>query len=160
MIIQWPSAIPLPFVDFSGSVRNTTLQSMNDAGLIARRSRFSTAYCGVVVAWILDAVGYESFQAFYHIALSEGTSLFSLPVRYPKNSELTTWVVRFFGGYEAQYEDGHWVLRADLDLVRKAPTEDPPPPIGPDGFLVVDESATGAFQEFILSGGNPFYVET
>lgn len=115
---NWPLSVPIPYIDFSGIPRNTTLISAKESGSIQRRSRFVKAYDVVQATWVLNADQYFSFSDFFKHSLGEGTASFILDLSFPKNSELVSWVCRFGeGGYEATHESGFWRVAAILDLL-------------------------------------------
>ena len=135
------------------------LQSAEEAGLYDRRSRYTKLYHNAVVSWVLDPDQYETFQAFFEIGIHQGSAQFELSLRYPKNSELTAWVVAFVGGYEAQYVEGMWQLQAELDLVRTVALPEIAFPDGHGPFYVGDPDNSGETLLFSTPGGNPFYVK-
>lgn len=114
----WPASVPLPCIDYTGSARNTTVVSRPESGYLARRFRFTKTYVELNVTWMLKPEEYDSFRSFYAIELSNGTALFEMELRYPKQSILKDWGVRFSGGYIARSLDGMWEVAADLDLVQ------------------------------------------
>ena len=116
--ISWPGTIPLPFVDYSGSPRNATITSPLESPRIYYRSRFATSYATIDATWVLTATEYTAFQTFFADTLGNGTACFSLELKYPQNSVLTSWMVRFAGAYEAVQGDGPISVSAQLDLVR------------------------------------------
>lgn len=117
--IPWPVTLPLPFVDYSGAPRNTTLVAPGESAGQMSRSRFQTSYSGLSVSWILTTPAEKAaFETFYTTTLYNGTAAFEIELRFPKNSELTAWMVRFSGdGYDMQWADGNWVITAALDLL-------------------------------------------
>jgi len=115
--ISWPVAIPLPFVDYSGTPKNTTIVSATENAIIIRRSRFTRSYTAISVSWVLTREQYEAFQEFFADTLGNGVSQFKLELRYPLNSALTWWAVRFEDGYESDYDDGMWRVETMLLLV-------------------------------------------
>lgn len=115
--IAWPTSIPLPSLDFSGAPRNSTLVSPEESATIVRRSRFQRSYSMLSVGWVLTEAQYQDLCDFFLGDLGNGTAQFKIELRYPKNSELTEWSVRFGGGYEASREEGYWTVRASLELV-------------------------------------------
>lgn len=113
----WPVLIPLPILDYAGRPRYATISSPKENAFIARRSRFRRSYLAAAVSWMLTPAEYDAFQAFYLTDLGNGVALFSLELRYPKNSELTPWAVRFRGGYTGTSMEGIWNITSELDLV-------------------------------------------
>lgn len=159
-MIEWPSALPLPHLEYSGAPRVPTISSSLDQGAIIRRSRFSKTYSQIRVRWVLtSASSYEAFSSFFADDLGNGISAFAIDLRYPRNSSLEEWMVRFLAGYEMDYEDGAWIIHAELDLIRKttlsalAALEDWSP------FQVVSEESSGADPEdFLVEDGAPFFT--
>ena len=115
--ISWPAAIPLPLIDYSGGPRNGTIVSDVNSGAIERRSRFERSYAEIEATWRLTGTQYVTFKAFFSDTLGDGTAQFKLELRYPNNSVLTEWAVRFLGGYAAQYLNGMWEIKTTLDVI-------------------------------------------
>lgn len=115
--IDWPVALPLPFLEYSGEPRNGTLVSPTDAAAISRRSRFERSYTTLSVAWVFTDAQYQSFKTFFATTLGNGTAQFAIELRFPLNSGLTEWSVRIEDGYTAAHEEGMWRVQATLDLV-------------------------------------------
>lgn len=99
-----------------------------------------------MVKWVLSIGEYIDFKDFYLSELNLGTSLFKLDLRYPLNSELTTWVARFTTSYRADYLDGMWEVSALLDLETTIFLSDASP-----------AEATGFF--FLRPSDNPLFVQ-
>lgn len=116
--IPWPTTLPLPFIDYSGGPRNTTLVAPPESAGIMSRSRFQKSYYGLAVTWVLNPAEKAEFVSFYTETLHNGASAFAIELRYPKNSELTEWMVRFSGeGYDMTWADGNWSISTALDLI-------------------------------------------
>jgi hypothetical protein len=114
---EWPATLPLPYLDYSGNPYNQTIYSPDGAFFIARRSRFTKSYCILSVAWNFDDDEFEAFKLFVLNSLGNATSQFKIELRFPKNTELTEWAVRFESGYQANQNDGVWNVIAALELV-------------------------------------------
>lgn len=118
--ISWPdgsSPLPLPFFEFSGSCKNASIASEKESPRIDRRSRFQTSYASLAVRWVFTEEELAEFESFYENTLGNGVSCFSIDLRFPKNSELTSWLVRFDGGYQITKSDGPPIVEATLFLV-------------------------------------------
>jgi hypothetical protein len=113
----WPATLPLPTIDYAGTPINSTLFSATQSDKIDRRSRTTRTYVSIKVTWALDDTEYSAFKEFFKTTLDIGTSQFSIELRYPKNSVLTTWAARFSEGYQVDYGDGVRIIGAQLDLV-------------------------------------------
>lgn len=153
---SWPESLPLPFVDFSGSPRDTTLTSPEtDPAKIRRRSRYTKNYHSLPVKWVFTTAEYNTFKSFFKNTL-RASSAFSIELRFPKNSALSEWIARFISdGFEATPEEGMWVVDALLDLVFK---QELGTGFGP--FRVVVEGESGHSQPFYTLSQKPFYVTT
>lgn len=112
----WPD-LPLPKVDYTGIPRNTTLVSKRDSAYIARRSRFERTYALLSVSWCFTDDQLEAFETFFAEELDNGIAQFKIELRYPENSALKEWAVRFDEGYSTSNEEGRWLVSASLDLV-------------------------------------------
>jgi len=115
--IEWPSNLPLPLVDYQGSAQNGTIFTSAESIVNEKRSRFERTNAVISVSWNLSVSEYYSFKSFHDANLGNGSAQFSLPLRYPLNSELTEWMVRFAEAYNAEYQDGRWNITASLDVV-------------------------------------------
>ncbi len=115
--VSWPATLPLPKIDFSGVLRNSTLASPPESAAIARRSRFQRVYSTLSVAWVLTPAQNAIFSDFFLNDLGNGTAQFQIELLYPSNSVLTWWAARFGAGYQASYDDGFWTIQASLELV-------------------------------------------
>ena len=113
----WPSSLPLPTVQFSGEPRNATITSQDLAMALTARSRFSRSYNAIAVSWQFTTAQYDDFKNFLLNDLGNGTAMFSIELKFPKNSELTQWAVRLIEGHAAEYQDGIWKVSAALELV-------------------------------------------
>jgi hypothetical protein len=107
------------------------------------------------VSWVLGLVEHDDFATFFETTLSNGAAVFALDLKYPRNSTLEEWAVRFIGGYESDYLDGMWQVSAALDLVRRTivtTTADW------SEFLVYPEESGIDNQPFTVDGDRPFHV--
>ena len=122
MILQidnvWPASLPLPRVDYSGSVVTSSIASSVSSGVIARRSRFHPMYAAVTFNWVLTETQYSAFRTFFETDLGNGLAAFEISLRYPQNTELTDWMVRFAGEFNRmRQETGIWVITALVDII-------------------------------------------
>ncbi len=115
--LSWPAALPLPLVDYSGASVNGTIASPVESVALSRRSRFHKTYGIVNFSWKLTQSQFKDFRGFFVGDLGNGAAQFKIELRYPKNSVLTEWAVRFSEKYDAVYDDGLWTVSASLDLV-------------------------------------------
>lgn len=153
--IVWPAELPLPFVDYAGANRNATISSSFDDGPIVRRSRFDKFYVPASVSWRLTEAQYAAFQTFFADTLGNGAAAFSLELRYPKNSALSVWMVRFIGGYSCEYLEGIWSVTGRIDLIDKSEVDAEAELVGYVPFEVED----GADHvPYITSEGFEFWV--
>lgn len=122
----WPAEVPLPYFEWSGRPRNAKLESKADIEKIHRRARFLKNFQEGVCAWVLTPVQYYAFQAFYNDVLGGGVAQFRIGLRYPFNSELTDWAVRFAGdGFQSRYIEGMWQVSAQIELMNRYVIDDP-----------------------------------
>lgn len=156
--VDWPLSLPLPYVDFSGQPRHATLISPLGSAKIVRRTRFVAGVVTLPVSWMLTPEQYDAFKAFFLEDLGSGAALFLMELRYPRNSALSEWTVRFVEGYESRYLDGVWEVRAELDLLQTALAA-VSPVFSASGFMVVSEESEGESEDFIEADGHPFYVQ-
>jgi len=117
VINSWPSTIPLPRVDFTGGPVNSALVSATEGPGLQRRQRWIRSYAVASVSWILTQTEYELFETFFLNTLGMGIAVFDIQLRYPLNSALTHWAVRFQGDYESEKDDTMHNVRAVLDIV-------------------------------------------
>lgn len=137
IITKWPEAttadtdevlLPLPDLEYTGGPRDSEIESKTSAQVIARRSRSTKVYPMATLTWIFTQVQYYAFLDFYEHGLGLGTAAFRINLRYPYNSDLTEWVVRFMGeGFSARQLDGAWQVGADVELLGAFIIDDPAP---------------------------------
>lgn len=139
--VVWPDTLPLPYCDAQGAPQHAILASGIDSAKIERRLRFSGQLCSIQVQWIFTIAQYIEFKAFFLDDLDNGAAMFPLELRYPKNSELTEWVVRIIGEYVANYEDGNWAVSATIDLLRPTLLPDAASGISEDESWMHDSSS-------------------
>lgn len=148
-MISWPELLPLPLLDCSGWPLHVTLASRLDSPRIQRRMRYRASVVAVSVQWEFGIGEYEAFKTFFQDDLGNGVALFEIPLRYPQASALTLWRVRAPTSYDAQYQDGMWLVGSMLELITAVEEFMPSPRAGwtaflvqPDGapFIVVDDN--------------------
>lgn len=116
----FPETIPLPYYEYAGQVRNSTIVAPDERIASSRRSRTTPNFATLQVRWILSIAQYAAFRAFVEKNLGNATALFNIQLRYPSNLYLDGWIVRFTGGkYLAAFVENKWNLEATLDLVRQ-----------------------------------------
>lgn len=113
----WPD-LPLPLIDYSGMPQGSGLVSDSTYGKQYRRNRHRIPYQQLFLKWVFDPFQYPAFQSFYIDDLGNGTATFALELRYPKNSSLTTWQVRFLGDINKTYNDGKWTVTGVVCLLQ------------------------------------------
>lgn len=157
---EWPASLPLPYCDFGGGPRNATIVGAVENGHLARRSRFQKAYTNLEVDWRLrNRTLVAAFETFYETTLGMGVGRFTMDLRYPKNSDLTNWVVQFAGDYRIDHGDGVHFINATLDLLRPTALAAAAPILSFTGFMVEnDESSGAAYISFVTSEGNDYHV--
>jgi len=125
MILQvdntWPTSLPLPKIEFSGNPRNATITSPTESAAISRRSRFDRSYSTLSVTWCFTGDQIQIFDAFFSDDLGNGTAQFKIELRFPETSSLTEWSVRFQGGYQREYDGGHYYVKSILELIERVP---------------------------------------
>jgi len=114
---EWPAELPLPLIDYSGTPRNGTIRSPDETPIAVYRQRFTRSYNTLNVGWCFTEEQFDRFQNFVLYDLGNGTAQFKLELKFPKNSALTEWAVRFEASYEAEHDDGVWKTTAALELV-------------------------------------------
>lgn len=144
----WPTLLPLPVIDYSGRPRNSTIFDLETGFIVSRRSRFQKSYYNLSVSWVLSEVEFAIFESFVLNNLGNGVAQFKMELRFPRNSLLTEWAVRFELGYEAEYGDGKWTVGADLELLSPISSIES---IGTDSFI--DPETGGVFIDPETGGG-------
>lgn len=113
----WPETLPLPSLDYQGTNTAPTLISAPGKMANLRRSRFEKNYPTLQVEWVLNDDQLVIFKSFFKEDLGNGIAHFSIELRYPKNSDLDEWSVRFVGGYQTIHEEGLWRVQASLLVI-------------------------------------------
>lgn len=158
--ISWPeSTVPLPYIDASGAPRHSSIASDTTQSLIVRRLRFSGGrHTELKVEWVLSIAQFFAFKTLFDTTLSMGAALFKIELKYPKQSELTEWVARFVGGYDAEYLDGNWRVSAVLDLILPVDLPEVDAGEGYAGYYVEPEESGGEYMPYITSDGFHYHV--
>jgi len=151
--IAWPAGIALPLIDYSASPDHAILASGLESSVSQRRLRYSGKKANLGVSWSLGLSEYDAFKEFYLGTLNLGLNLFVMPLRYPRTSALTLWVVRFTGSYQAAFEEGRWRVESALILVGPANLPDASLLSGYGPFLLEPDS------DPLYVDGHPFYVQ-
>lgn len=142
---SWPATLPLPFVNAQGAARVPTLVSPLTSGRVVRRRRWVTSYAVVTVLWKLTRLEYAEFLTFWGTTLGNGSARFALELRYPKNSELTEWVVQPTGNINVESdEDEYLLVQVPLQLV---------------SLNVVADKAGALENNFLVGGGSSGAIE-
>jgi len=161
-LVLWPSDLPLPYVDAQGQPQHATLAGGVQQMRIQRRNRFRSHTVSFSVRWVLSIAEYDSFKAFYRDELYNGIAQFSLSVRYPYNSGLTEWRVRFLGNYAGVYQEGVWAVEATLELLSQVPQVEQAIelPLNWGGYQVLDEAESDGYAQYVDADGHDYYVKT
>ena len=140
---SWPITLPLPFIDYTGSARVPTIISPEGAARSQRRSRWKSPYAAVNVRWKLDEDEYLEMVTYWDTTLGNGTAKFTMEIRYPQNSALSTWICQFVGALEVvPIENGIREVVATLQILTLSVVTDKAAII-PQQFTVMDTSSTG-----------------
>lgn len=117
--ISWPSTIPLPALEFQGGLVDSTLVSKSDQGLIQKRARFTPNYPALSLSWVLTPTQYAAFTTFFEDTLFDGMAIFALALRFPVNTSLKTWGVRFEGNFSSiqSERNGMWKVEANANVI-------------------------------------------
>lgn len=110
--------VPLPLLDYAGVNRNTTAIGPAENLASARRARYTPVFDTVQVKWTLTNEEYTDFRDFVENNLGCAAAAFNIELRYPKNSDVDWWIVKFTGGqYSVVYSDDMWLVSGSLDLI-------------------------------------------
>jgi len=111
----YPTTLPNPSANFSGTTAAPVLRTEMDSGLVRQQSRFATSLRTYNVSWEFDAAEFEDFKTFFHTTLANGTKTFQLPMM--TDGGLTTIDVKFAGGvYNQRYVPvDRWNVSATLE---------------------------------------------
>lgn len=153
----WPATIPLPYFEYSGRPRYSTISSPIENGFVARRSRFTRPCLAVAVSWVLLPAEIDALRVFFSETLGNGTALFSIEMRYPLNSELTEWTARFRGGFQATAMEGVWNVTSELELINPLLLGELAPAVGAEVDYELFDEAAGLTVEELSSPSYPGY---
>lgn len=150
--IAWPSTLPLPSIDYTGQPIYPLLISPIQGTIhIERRSRFTTSYTDLSVTWMLSETEHDAFETFFSTTLGNGTAQFQIELKFPTQSALVQWAVRFLGEFTATHLDGFWQVQAAMRLVIPIvidieelllTTEDEEPIMTEEGDILILEDLT------------------
>jgi hypothetical protein len=149
---EWPTALPLPFYEFAGDAGAATLHGSPNRAKIKRRSRQERVHVNLNVKWVFQRAEMKAFLAFWEDTLGNGTASFKMELRYPKGSDLDTWIVKFITELDVVTPDhGTWEVAASIQLVQSATVEDKAT-IVDYGFYVQSEETGGGSVLFCVVG--------
>jgi hypothetical protein len=158
--LDFIGGLPLPRNQHDTTPRNSTLSDTLDQANILRRARFKPAYATLGVEWVFTVAEYATFQQFWSY-LGNGCAQFRIPLRYPEDSILTPWIVRFLGEFTSQPLDGMWSVKAKIELTKKGYVNDVSAPHGYTLLRVEDTADTGGtHQEIRFRDGKTLYVRS
>lgn len=155
-VIYWHGTLPLPLVDYSGHPTHVSIASSSESAKLARRRRFRASGAEANLSWVFTVDEYDIFKAYYLTDLDLGAAEFQMELRYPLNSSLTLWIVKFIGQYEASYIDGNWLVKCTAQLLHPAAVDAQAQVVGYDLFMVMSET-TGAEPETFIDVDNFAY---
>lgn len=138
------TGLPLPLRAYAASPRNATLAGDLNNAHIARRSRFKTSYSTLNVQFTFTVEQYDLFKNFFFQTLGNGCAQFRIALRYPENSAVKYWNVRFVSDYSADWLDGRWGVTAQIDLIRESYTADISALYGYQEYDVLIDDSSGA----------------
>lgn len=153
--------LPLPLRSYEAGPRNATLADDLTMPKLARRSRLKTSYTTLNVEFVFSLSQYDLFQSFWFNTLFNGTAVFRIPLRYPENSVLTYWNVRWIGNFMAKYLDGNWSVKGQFDLIQKSYVPEPSGLYGYAHYAVLtgDSSAATNDQLYRTADGRHYDVK-
>lgn len=149
---EWPSTLPLPFFEFGGDAGVNTLHGPARRAKIKRRQRQERVHVNLNVKWTFERAEMKEFLAFWEDTLGNGTASFKIELRYPKGSDLDTWIVKFITELDVVTADhGIWEVAASIQIVQSATVEDKAA-IVDYGFYVQSEETGGGTVLFCVVG--------
>lgn len=116
MSFVWSTTgLPLPSVDLSGKIEQTTIRTKMESGRVRQRRRFTSGWRTISVTWELTDAEFALFQGVYKHKLSDGADFFDIIL--PLGDDLDTYSARFTGeGYSYSYKNVmHWRVSAQLE---------------------------------------------
>ncbi len=156
----WPATLPLPFIDFSGGADVVTLHSPPSSSRIKRRSRQTQTFATVGIKWKFSQTQWLTFIDFWENTLGSGASAFSMELRHPKISTLSTWLVKIVSELNVENtEHTIWEVSARIQIIQLSTVDNKAAEL-PKCFLVQSEDSSAAAPvEFHVqnetSGGDP-----
>ena len=123
----WPSSLPLPVIAFNGQGVYSTVKTDVNGLVPAFRSRFKSNYPQLTLRFALVGNQFQSFRSFYQTLVSgsglwNGICSFAIPLRFPYNTALLDWAVRFVDAYDATafspgWSKALWTVEANVELL-------------------------------------------
>jgi len=162
----WPATLPLPAIDYTGGANPPTLVSGRRAAHFKRRRRWVQTYSTLTVRWKLTREEYTEFKAYWQDTLGHGSANVEIELKYPKQSALDEWVVKFLSDLSVTTEDNSVInVSATIQLLNLKALADKAAALetllfvqgagssaaAPEQFLVQKDS-TGATEGFALVG--------
>lgn len=112
---SWPTVFPDPRIEYSFDVETNIIRTEMDAGKIRTRRRFRGGAYRIAVAWHFTDLQMKAFNYFFDTELAGGSLQFYADLYSGGGG--ATHLVRFIGGYRAQYQPvSHWQISAELEV--------------------------------------------
>jgi len=133
---EWPATLPLPYIDFSGGADVATLFSPDDAAVIKRRSRQTQTFATIGIVWKFTPEQFTEFKEFWEDNLGVGAAVFAIELRYPKISELNTWLVKMVSELSIEDTDHEiYEVTARVQVLSLATVDDKAPIVTVAGIV-------------------------
>ena len=137
---EYPSSLPLPQSNFSGSYSTPTSQTQFTSGVIRKRKIGRTSVKRATLEWLFTPEEYDIWEMFFRDYLSDGCDKFTINMCSGGDLQSGPHVVQCVGdGYNFTYEECNWRVSIECILY--------PFPRG-DEAVLIEEILGGKVSEF------------
>lgn len=114
------SSLPLPVINYGANILSAVDITDSLLGKTNAAERYPNEYPQLDVIWSLSASQMDTFESFWNGELDNGSAVFVLDLRYPKNSAVTQWTVQFVSEYQFRMQaPGRYSVGATIQLITK-----------------------------------------
>lgn len=112
----WPSVLPNPSTNFSGSVESATVRTKMDSGYVRSRKRFTQQVETLKVRWEMSDEQLAIFKAWHRFKISAGADWFLCNLAL--GSGMRQYKVRFASNYDDSHKGVlYWTVTASLEYI-------------------------------------------
>ena len=120
----YPVALPLPQVNFTGTLSTPTETTSFTSGRVRRRKIGRTEVKKVTLEWLLYPDEYDIFEVFHRLELEMGTRPFTMDMVSGGTLQSGEHVIQFVGEPSFTYEECNWRVSVECILFQYPMAQD------------------------------------